>query len=163
MNLSIKHICIILLGIASNALQAQDSPLLLGKWQLVEMQQDSILIFNRDNVEITLEEARNRNKLLDSVEIQQLKEVTHPLMKKMFYEFKDDGNLIAGVLDLEEGRYIFVEKPGGFEIDGQKLGLHISGGIDIYIYSLEGITLTLIPFINGEIYRRGYAKYERLE
>jgi hypothetical protein len=119
LKITVKHICIILFVLASNSPKAQDT-LLLGKWQLVEMQKDSIIIFNRDSVEITFEEARNRNTPLDSVKIQKFTEVTHPLMKKMFYEFLDKKNLNAGVLDLENGEYIFVEKQGAFRIDEKK-------------------------------------------
>lgn len=153
-----KHICIILLILASSSLKAQDT-LLLGKWQLVEMQKDSVIIFNRDNIELTLDEARNRQKPLDSAAIKKFKEVTHPLMKKMFYEFLDHGSLNAGVLDLENKHYVFIEKLGAYRIDDKKLGVNLDGGMDSYMYSIENDILTLIPIIGGEIYNRGYAKY----
>ena len=149
--MTVKHICIILLILASNSLHAQDT-LLLGKWQLVEMQKDSVIIFNRDDIEITIEDARNRNKPLDSIEIQKYREVTHPMMKKMFYHFFDNGSLIAGVLDLKDGKYLFIEKNGAFRTDGGKVGIGVEGGNDDYTYSIEGNVLTLTPIIGGEIY-----------
>lgn len=158
----VKHICIILLTLASSSLKAQDT-LLLGKWRLLEMQNDSIIIFNRDNIELTLDEARNRQKPLDSATIKKFKEVTHPLMKKMFYDFLDHGSINAGVLDLENGDYVFVEKLGAYRIDGKKLGVSLDGRIDSYIYSIENEILTMTPIIGGEIYDRSYAKYEKFK
>lgn len=160
--MTVKHICIILLVLANNSLKAQDS-LLLGKWLLVEMQQDSVIIFNKDNAEIVIEEAREAQKPLDTLELTKYIEITHPLMKKMYYEFLDDGMLKAGVLDLNEGKYSFVEKQGGYYIDENKIGISVSGSIDSYVFVIEGNTLTLIPILDGEIYNRGYAKYEKLQ
>lgn len=140
---------------------AQDS-LLIGKWQLVEMQQDSIIVFNRDSAELIIEAGRAKQKTLDSLELKKYIEITHPMMKKMYYQFLDNSELLAGVLDLNDGNYYFVEKQGGYYIDGNKIGISVSGGIDSYVYRIEGNMLTLIPIIDGEIYTRGYAKYERV-
>lgn len=157
-----KFIYILLLTLIDGSLNAQDS-LLFGKWQLVEMQQDSVIIFNRDSAELIVEAAREKQKTLDSLELKKYIEITHPMMKKMYYQFLDNGELMAGVLDLNEGIYSFVEKQGGYDIDENKIGLYISGRMDSYVYRIEGDFLILIPIIDGEIYTRGYAKYEKVK
>ena len=133
-----RNIITILILCISNALYAQDS-LLIGKWQLFEMQKDSVIIFNRDNVEIAIKEAINRQKSLDSAAIKNFKEITHPLMKKMFIEFLDNGNLNAGVLDLKEGKYVFKEKLGAYRIDGKKLGINLKEAL-IVTYTVLKMT-----------------------
>lgn len=158
----VKYVCIALICLASSSLKAQDLQL-SGKWQLLEMQQDSLIIFHRDDAEITIEQARSRQKPLDSLEIMRYREVTHPMMKKMYYEFLTDGNINAGVLDLKDEEYIFIEKTGVYYLDGERLGISISGNNDSYIYSLNENILTLIPIIGEAIYQRGYAKYEWIE
>jgi hypothetical protein len=149
---------------------AQADTSLIGKWQLIEMQKDSVIIFNRDSIELSME-ARYKNELKtkdmlnqsDSLAIKNYVEFIHPMMKQMFYNFSEDGSLTAGVLDLKEGVYFFIEKSGGFMIDSTRLGISISGSIDSYAFKIEGDILTLVQLRGGDIDSKGYAKYERIK
>lgn len=157
-----RYLYILLLILIWDPLNAQES-LLIGKWRLVEMQQDSIIIFDWDSAEIIIEEAHERQIPLDSVELNKYIQTTHLLMKKLYFEFLGKGKFKASVLDLNEGIYSIVEEQGGYFIDGNKIGISVSGGIDSYVYRIEGNKLTFIPIIDRNIYNRGYAKYEKLK
>jgi hypothetical protein len=145
---------------------AQDS-LLTGKWQISSMMRDSVMTFDQDDIQVSLE-ARYLNTLkekdvlteADSAEIQTYIEEVHAKMKQMYYEFLGDGKLKAGVLDLEDGQYVFKEKEGAYYVDGDKLWIHVGGNSTASIFSIKDNELTLIQIIAGEPYKRGFGKYK---
>lgn len=146
---------------------AQDS-LLRGKWQLVEMQKDSVIVFNRGDIEFSMK-ARFQNalktndslNLADSLAIKEYVEFIYPQMQQIFLEFADNGTLTAGVLDLLDGAYFFIEKSGSYWTDYDQLGMRISGSQDSYVYEVMRDTLLLTPIIAGQVYQRGYSIYAR--
>lgn len=161
-----KNIYIVYLVLFSNLVNAQDS-LLLGKWQIVEIIRDSVVVFNRDSIEISIA-ARVKNALKtkdsllhsDSIEIIQYVNSVHPIMNNMYYEFSGTGSLTAGVLDSKNGEFYISTRQGGYMLDGAKIGIHF-GSIQSFIYELNDENLILWDFKNGTIDRKGYIKLKK--
>ena len=74
-------------------LNAQDS-LLMGKWQLLEMKRESVLVFDRNDIDVSVK-ARFQNALKtedslnhsDSLVIMEYVASIHPKMQQIYYEF----------------------------------------------------------------------------
>jgi len=143
----------------------------MGRWEPMEIQKDSIMIFDRTKPEVSFKAAlKNRLKYTDelteadSLEIKADVDRTFALMEQMFYEFRDENLLTVGTLDFnEEGEYAFVEKEGGYHVDGDRLFIRVDGRLDEYVYSVEAGDLILVPVIGGEVYQKGYVKCSMVE
>ena len=133
--MKITFVLLVSMFLTSN-LNAQDS-LLMGKWQLLEMKRESVLVFDRNDIDVSVK-ARFQNALKtedslnhsDSLVIMEYVASIHPKMQQIYYEFFENGALKAGLLDLKEGDYFFTEKDGLYIVDIEKIRIRVKGGID---------------------------------
>jgi hypothetical protein len=140
--------------INSNTWAQED--LLFGKWQLKEIWQDSILIFDSDNIDISyqsskankVKQSKMKTKSDSTNMIDYLKDF-HAKSKLAFYEFTKSndfkreekkpvgqyvlpedlffGNVRAGSLIQSGDTLKIIEKRGGFETDGYKILITLEG------------------------------------
>lgn len=158
---------------------AQDS-LLIGKWQIKEMWQDSVLIFDYDNINASyiakfLNETKHGKILTktDSIKIMKTIKKVHAKYKLLFYEFGKAGNfaygkagnMSTGVLTKNGDSLKFIKKLGGYLTDVDRLLIFlVNEGSDYsssssFRFKIKEDVLILIP--EGGI--KGYATYRKIK